>query len=325
MTQQRNIHGWHLLSLALAVVAGSALTLLWSGVGSNTKTPDVPTNASASTPASSAAELPSDPKQENLSVTNADALARQDDEVQTSTDSASELDDIPLFLQNEIEDLRFEIERSREDIVELKEQLAVLSTTTPDTASSAASGGNTTDISAPVDTFRRRQQPRALERDALIQAGVAPDVIDSIQQRQDQQSLDRLELFDRAARESYLNSDRLVEELEQFDEASVSLRDELGDAAYDQYLHNTGQPNRVVVASVISGSTADVSGIQLGDVILGYASSRVFTQQDLRDATRDGVRDEPVVLDILRNQQPLTLDAVRGPLGISMTTTSVAP
>jgi len=236
-------------------------------------------------------------------------------------DADAKLDDIPLFLQNEIDDLRFEAERSREEIAELREEVARLSVSKDQSGSP--------DASAPSAPERFTQRPTRAQnntdRDALIQAGVTPDLVDSIQQRQDQKTLARLELIDRAAREGYSNTERLTEEIEELDAASPSLRQELGDSAYDEYLFNAGRANRVVVDSVINGSNADISGVQVGDIIFSYASRRIFTQQGLRAATQDGVRDEPIVLELVRDQQTVTLDAIRGPLGISMTPLSVSP
>ena len=228
-------------------------------------------------------------------------------------------DNVPLFLQNEIDDLRYEAEQNRAEIATLREQISALTTASTQGSVLEPAGSSSSASQRPTRT------PGVLNREALIQAGVASDLVDSIQQRQDQQSLARLELFDRAAREGWTNSERLTEELEGLDEASLSLREELGDEAYDQFLHNAGRANRVVVASIITGSTADISGLQIGDVIFSYASNRVFTQQELRDATREGVRDEPIVLEVLRDQRPFTLDAIRGPLGITMTAASVEP
>jgi len=298
MTQQRNIHVWHLLTLALAFVAGGALTLHLPRFQTSAQTE---ANRLSSEPAQNAqAELQQNPKPE---------VAVQPSSLNTTEASASTgvaaltPDDIPLFLQNELDDLRFEAERAREEIEELREQLDAIDPANANLTNAANSAEGT---QVPADVFSQRQlqrqTPNVLNRNALIQAGVAPDLIDGIQQRQDQQSLARLELFDRAAREGYSNTERLSDELEELEEASPSLREELGDDAYDQFLHNAGRPNRVAVASVITGSAADISGMQIGDIIFSYASDRVFTQQELQTATRDGVRDEPIVIEIVRDQ-----------------------
>jgi len=318
MTQQRNIHGWHLLTLVLAFVAGGALTMHLPNFKSKMKSFD------------SAPALQAKSQQDTNSPGGTAPLGADDPEAdiaefkvaEATGDADAKLDDIPLFLQNEIDDLRFEAERSREEIAELREEVARLSL--------AEDQSGSPDASAPSAPERFTQRPARAQnntdhRDALIQAGVTPDLADSIQQRQDQKSLARLELFDRAAREGYSNTERLTEEIEELDAASPSLRQELGDSAYDEYLFNAGRANRVVVDSVINGSNADISGVQVGDIIFSYASRRIFTQQGLRAATQEGVRDEPIVLELVRDQQTVTLDAIRGPLGISMTPLSVSP
>ena len=160
---------------------------------------------------------------------------------------------------------------------------------------------------------------------SLVAAGVDPGVARDIQQRSDAYQLARLELIDRAAREGWRGSESFHDEMEALEGTAVDLRQELGDAGYDRFLYESGEPNRVQIASVIGGSEAALAGIEQGDVIDSYAGSRVFTLQELRDATRAGSRGELVQLVLRRDGQYLTMDVARGPLGVTMSGIREAP
>ena len=152
----------------------------------------------------------------------------------------------------------------------------------------------------------------------LISAGVDPSVADDIKQRTDQWELQRLELVDQASREGWRRSDRFGESISELQEERPDIRSELGDDQYDRYLFASGQFNRVQISNIIDGSAAQNAGLEVGDVVISYASSRVFTTRDLQRATREGLRDEPVQVDFLRGQQAGSVQLPRGPLGVSL-------
>ena len=107
---------------------------------------------------------------------------------------------------------------------------------------------------------RRQGMDRAEQRyQNLLAAGIDEQTALQLQQRSDQYQLARLELFDRAAREGWTDSEQLSSELEVLDETQVDLREALGDEAYDRYLYQAGRPNRVEIASIITGSAADMA------------------------------------------------------------------
>lgn len=61
------------------------------------------------------------------------------------------------------------------------------------------------------------------------------------------------------------------------------------------------------------------------DVIITYAQNRIFTLDELQQATRDGNRGEPVTVVVQRDQELLELIVERGPLGVQLTRDSLAP
>lgn len=229
---------------------------------------------------------------------------------------------VPLQILNELDDLRMDMEATRDQLAELQRQVSELTDGSFNGAGlalgndgSSDDGPNNANLAVANNRFAAEQTS---VRDALRLAGVPDDTASLIQRQQDQQTLNRLELLDRAGREGWANTDRLDAELENLEASSANLREQLGDDAYDRYLYHAGRPNRVVVASVIEGSVADQAGIQAGDSLRSYDANRLFSMQDLRSSIQQGVRNEPVVLQITRDGQFLTMDAVRGPLGITM-------
>ena len=163
------------------------------------------------------------------------------------------------------------------------------------------------------------------QRTALVRAGLSEADAAALVQRQGQRSLERLELRDVAQREGWLGTDRYREEVARLDEGVISLREELGDPAYDRYLYATGEDNRVRVDSIIPGSVAELAGLQPGDLIESYAGQLLFGYADLRDATAGGERGELIHVEVRRAGQVLDLNLSRGPLGVQVDTARADP
>jgi len=159
----------------------------------------------------------------------------------------------------------------------------------------------------------------------MVQAGLAEDVAAEIIRRQGQQSLDRLNLRDVAAREGWLATERYREELRRIEEDSVDLRQELGDEVYDRYLFAAGEDNRVRVDGIIPGSVGEIAGLQPGDLIESYAGEPVLTFADLRDATSGGERGELVQVRVRRGEQIFDTWVSRGPLGVQLESARAEP
>jgi len=153
---------------------------------------------------------------------------------------------------------------------------------------------------------------------SLVSAGVDPLVAEQIMQRNDQWTLQRLELVDQATREGWRRSEQFSERLTALQDERPSIRDELGDSNYDRYLFASGESNRVQISSIINGSAAQIAGMENGDVVLSYANQRVFTSGELQQATREGSRGEPVQLEVLRIDELINIELPRGPMGVTL-------
>ena len=71
------------------------------------------------------------------------------------------------------------------------------------------------------------------------------------------------------------------------------------------------------MSSVIESSPEQSAGLQPGDEIVRYDGERVFNMTDLTQRTMDGAAGQNVIVDIMRNGQPMQIVMPRGPVGIS--------
>jgi hypothetical protein len=170
-----------------------------------------------------------------------------------------------------------------------------------------------------------RNTGQALTTENLVRAGIDEAIAADIIRRKNEVDLQSLELRDRATREGYLGTSRYSRELSALLEQDVSLREEIGDDAYDRYLYATGQSNRVSITSVMLGSSAEQAGIKSGDVVLSYADSQLFNWSELQAATTDGERGEYVNVTVLRDGQRVNLWLPRGPLGVRLSSSRLQP
>lgn len=180
--------------------------------------------------------------------------------------------------------------------------------------------------SAPNRFNRRNQRLTGQERvENLVAAGLDEQSALELQARRDEHQLARLELLDLAAREGWSDSEQLQQRLTELDTGRVNYREELGDDAFDRFLYESGDANRVSVESIISGSAAEIAGLAVGDLIISYDSQRIFRVRELQQATREGSKGEYVQVLFDRGGQLLAAELPRGPLGVTLETSAVTP
>lgn len=185
-------------------------------------------------------------------------------------------------------------------------------------------GALTFDSRSTVDTPVSSLNP-AVTTDNLVKAGIDMELAADIVRRRNEIDLKLLELRDRASRQGYFGTERYAEEVQELRDQSPSLRDEIGDEYYDNYLFTTRQNNRVRAVSVMMGSPAELSGMKDGDLILNYDNRQLFNWNELQDATSKGERGEYVNVTVMRNGQLHNLWIPRGPLGIRLGAVRVKP
>jgi len=209
-----------------------------------------------------------------------------------------------------------EIAQIKQQLKEIKQTLAITSGTAPGSMNPARTTGSR------IPSFLPR---RLYNLENLIKGGIALSIAEDIVRRKNSVELKRLELQDRAKRDNYLNTQRYYDELDDINQQDVNLRAELGDERYDEYLYASKQNNRIKIASVMLGSAAEQSGIQKGDIVLSYDNKRMYTWQELKDATTEGQLGEFVAINIVRNGEIYSFTVPRGPLGTQLGATRLAP
>jgi len=212
------------------------------------------------------------------------------------------------------------------ELSSMKQQLHEMNLAIQDVAKTV---GNESPVTRPGEMLRQRftsaLNQRLYSLDNLVRGGIDASLAEDIVRRKNSVELKRLALQDRARREDYLNTQRYYDELAEINAQDVSLREELGDDRYDEYLYNSKQNNRIRISSVMLGSAAEQAGIQKGDIVLSYDNKRLFTWQELKDATAAGELGEYVALNIYRNGEIFSFSVPRGPLGIQLGATRLAP
>jgi hypothetical protein len=227
---------------------------------------------------------------------------------------------------------RQRLEKRLEDVAE---QLAALGAgpSTTETARNTARSANErgTEGAAPdADTTNTagagagENAMSAMER-ALTAAGIDSATAADIKRRRDEVAMMEIYLRDQATREQWLNTPRFAEEMAAIDGQRTSVREEIGDDAYDRYLFALGQTNRVRVDDVMLESVAAQAGLQAGDMILRYGDTRVFAPDALVTETRSGTAGEIIELDILRNGERFQVRVPRGPLGLHVAAAHAEP
>lgn len=173
---------------------------------------------------------------------------------------------------------------------------------------------------------RVRAEGKAPDDDERAQrAGIDPDTVTQIRQRFEQIEMDRLYLKDRAQREGWSGTARYSNEVAKIEERRSEVRHSLGEPGYDAYLYANGDPNRVSIRELLTGSPAGTAGLRVGDVVLRYDGKQVFTTRELQNATAAGRSGENVPVEIERDGQSMTLYVPRGPLGVYLDMQRRAP
>ena len=160
---------------------------------------------------------------------------------------------------------------------------------------------------------------------ALAAAGIDATAAAEIRRRRDELTLAEIYLRDQATREGWLDTPDFTAKMAEIDRQRTSVRDEIGDDAYDRYLAALDHPNRVAVNEVLLESPAAAAGIQAGDVVLRYGETRIFDPSELVTATRSGVAGETVQVEIIRQGQRFQIDVPRGPLGVTIAASRGVP
>ena len=173
----------------------------------------------------------------------------------------------------------------------------------------------------PID----QTQDTWFDLNAMIVAGVNEHEAHRLRKLYEDIELKKLFLRDKAVREGWGNSSRYSRERTELEKPLSNLRDELDSDTYDAFLYAAGRPNRVVVRSLLGSSPAEQAGLQAGDILISYGDQRVYNWSDIRTLTTQGQASDMAALVVQRNGKQQTIYVPRGPLGVKLDSTSVAP
>lgn len=176
-----------------------------------------------------------------------------------------------------------------------------------------------------ANTSSKTIPAKKLTLENLLKAGVTEMIAEDIINRMSQHKFLLLELQNHAKREGRLNSSSYFKERRKLMQIIPSVRKAIGNDAYDRYLYETAQNNRVIVRTVMKGSPAEQLGVQNGDIILTYANEKVLTRRDLPAFTTEGTVGEYVNLNILREGKLQNIVIPRGPLGVTLSKAILDP
>jgi len=168
-------------------------------------------------------------------------------------------------------------------------------------------------------------RPPAFDPQRVIAAGFSASEVERFRARVAEIELERLHLRDRAQREGWVDAPAFEMQSRRIEGELYGLREEFDEDLYDWMRFAEGQPNRVGVTEVLTGSAAESAGLRTGDLIVRYDERLVFSPAELGIATSAGEAGATVEVELLRNGESLRVFVPRGPLGVRLERLSIAP
>jgi len=238
-------------------------------------------------------------------------------QVITSVDNLPKITSLVRKLDQGIEhrqQLEKELQTLRAEVNQLSDQLAVLSPQLNPSLQDQSLSTNAENFNSDADMVTQ-----------LVDNGFTPERATNIKRRFDKLDLDRLYLRDKAVREGWVDTPQFREAVSELDKNSIGLREDIGDQDYDKLLYATGQFNRVVINEVMAESPAQQAGIEAQDIVLAYDGRRIFTWDELREATTQGQEGDTILVDIIRGGEEVQISIPRGPLGVKLDAARLEP
>jgi membrane-associated protease RseP (regulator of RpoE activity) len=255
----------------------------------------------------------------------ADHISYFDSNSELNSDITSSIAN-PFSVKKDIESGDTRVDHLEREVRLIKQQLQQIELSLEELTSTATTASvESRSATSNNNRFASALTQRLYNLDNLIKGGIDPSLAEDIVRRKNSIELKRLALQDRATREGYLDTQQYYDELAAINVNDISLREELGDQRYDEYLYNSKQNNRIRISSVMLGSAAEQAGIQDGDIVLSYDNTRMFNWSELKDATAEGQLGEYVSISIYRNGEIFSFSVPRGPLGMQLGATRLEP
>jgi len=232
--------------------------------------------------------------------------------VDQSFNSLAPVDERIRALEQAVSDERYARQVLEEEVWFLSEELMQLSAgNVQDDLATDAMPLADDDRTSHREDYRRRNSIEG-RIETLVEAGFLPSQASTIVRRESELQMESL----RARYEAERSGDTAAYYRSRNASGEV-LRAELGDADYERYLGANGRSTSVTVSSVIDSSPAQSAGLLPGDEIMRYDGERVFSMTDLTQQTMDGAAGQNIVVDVMRDGNPIQIVMPRGPVGIS--------
>jgi len=250
-------------------------------------------------------------------------LASNKSASETDSQSIHENSNNPFQTLAQPDDLEYQIEALQLKIEVLQHQVNILQNNQDKIETLSQNNKQNKPENLPRN--KKANTPVSPNKENLLASGINADIADDILRRLSQQDFRRLELQNLIQRSSSTTRRQYSIELRELNKNKISLRSEMGDEAYDKYLYVSGQNNRVKVSSVMSGSPAESSGFQADDVILFYDDKQILNWSDIRTATIQGEIGSYTNVEILRDDEQISLMVPRGTLGVQLDAVQLNP
>ena len=145
----------------------------------------------------------------------------------------------------------------------------------------------------------------------LVELGLPLSEVDRIKEAWEAYVMRKLEIQNERSRKGQRTPE--IDRWNFMNEAS--LRQELGDDAYDAMRFASGERNRVFFTELLENSPGTEAGLMPEDELISYAEKRVFTPSELKVLTTQGERDEWVEVEVMRRGELRRFFIPRGPIG----------
>ena len=235
-------------------------------------------------------------------------------EVTSSFDAGLPVEERIAALERAVSDERFARQLLQEEVFYLTAELEQIAGTYDPEVPEEISAEEA--VAESGDSRRSRREERRYRNslegriERLIEAGFLPSQASMIARRESELQMQSLQTRYEAER-----SGDPVEYWRNRNASNETLRQELGDADFERYLIANNRSTSITVSSVIESSPAQSAGLQPGDEIVRYDGERVFSMSDLTRQTMDGAAGQNVIVDIMRNGQPMQIRHAQGTRG----------